>query len=95
MLGKKRKSAILSISEALPLPLGGGREGLADRHDRSSEASVERNVLQSDSEASRNQRCLVFSMRLTHSGRFLRPAVAFPSAPASEMLCMIPLFVSA
>jgi hypothetical protein len=30
---------MLSIPEALPLPLGGGREGLAERNDRRSEAS--------------------------------------------------------
>jgi hypothetical protein len=44
------------IPEALPLPLGGGREGLAERKERNSEASVERSVMLSDREASVNQR---------------------------------------
>jgi hypothetical protein len=30
---------MLTMPEALPLPLGGGREGLAERNDRRSEAS--------------------------------------------------------
>jgi hypothetical protein len=39
MLRKKGRSVMLSMPEALPLPLGGGREGLAERNDRRSEAS--------------------------------------------------------
>jgi hypothetical protein len=37
---KTKESVMLSLPEALPLPLGGGREGLAERNDRRPEASV-------------------------------------------------------
>jgi hypothetical protein len=50
---------MLSLPEALPLPLGGGREGLAERNDRRSEASPETGKPGEE-----------FSIPLAHSGRF-------------------------
>jgi hypothetical protein len=52
---------MLSMPEALPLPLGEGREGLAERNNHRSEAS-------------RNQGKRAFSTWLSYSGRFFATA---------------------
>jgi hypothetical protein len=54
---------MLSMPDALPLPLGGGREGLAERNDRRSKASPETGKPGGE-----------FSIRLAYSGRFFATA---------------------